>query len=164
MNQIDPVIEERALQTLQKCGVTDAPVNPIAVAITLGYQVNAAAFPVPTTAGRTVVRNGIVSIDVNANSPTPQYRNFTIAHEIGHAVLHLNDTENAEIADLYLQIDQPKTLKELEADKFAMALLMPEEFIRRRYAVTKDPSALARQFGVTADMMTSRLTALQLGA
>lgn len=154
-------LEERATAVLQQCGVIDAPVNPIAIALQLGYRVNAVAFPVPTIAGRTLVRDAGVSIDVNIASSAPQ-RSFTLAHEIGHAVLHLSETENAEIADFYMQIDRPRTRKEVEADEFAVALLMPAAILRKRYEATKVVPDLAKQFGVTTEVMTNRLRALGL--
>lgn len=56
-------------------------------------------------------------------------RRFTIAHELAHYFLHLNDEERKMVA--YRDVHyQRKTRQEKEADYFASNLLMPEGKVR----------------------------------
>ena len=61
-------------------------------------------------------------------------RNFTGAHELGHALLH---GANEQFRDRGLDgalIRGPRSQVELEADKFAACFLMPEQLVRAAFA------------------------------
>lgn len=81
----------------------------------------------------------IVRIDVSLNVGSPQF-NFTLAHEIGHLVMHRRvdlaafDAPESIIKDhdrhLVLEMGastQPRALLEWQANKFASSLLLPCE-------------------------------------
>ena len=66
--------------------------------------------------------------------------NFTIAHEIGHIILHVDNTDN----DFFFRIDnncedenkineKKRKLIENEADQFAAYLLMPSDIIKESF-------------------------------
>jgi Zn-dependent peptidase ImmA (M78 family) len=105
-------------------------------------------------------------------------RRFTIAHEIGHHYLR-HQFENGEHVHVdrgnYISQRGPRSSdgidpKEVEANQFAAALLMPSKILRGR--IGKMPKAkplldhhvslLAREFQVSDQAMTIRLTALGL--
>lgn len=61
-----------------------------------------------------------------------QRQRFTLAHEIGHAVLHFqSDDPNEEFIDF--RTTGHRDLKEVEADEFAGCLLMPENLFREAW-------------------------------
>lgn len=99
-------------------------------------------------------------------------RRFTIAHECGHWVLHLDAGAGTGVccrpADV---VDQPEVevrklaMREREANNFAAALLMPEILVTEQARVTRgNISALAERFGVSAPAMRVRVESLGLVA
>ncbi len=79
----------------------------------------------------------------------PRRQRFTIAHEIGHFILHSND-QNEFIDKILFRSNNWSTI-ELDANKFAAELLMPEDKFRnymnhRSTAVEK----LAEHFEVSS--------------
>ena len=72
-------------------------------------------------------------IGVDSLHPTARQR-FSIAHEIGHLLLHqpeLHVDEHAFIAFRDLQSSTASDPVEIEANQFAAALLMPAEILRK---------------------------------
>lgn len=158
--------EKQAQALLDKFGVRSVPVNPIQIAYDLKYAVNAAVFSDPNQSGRILVRSGNVRIDVNARDAVTR-RRFTIAHEIGHAVLHLDGVESGEISDSAAQFNRVATLnprepREAEADRFAAVLLMPEALVREQFENVQDIDTLAKMFVVSNEAMKIRLQQLHL--
>jgi predicted transcriptional regulator len=156
--------EALAQTTLERLGITHAPVNPITVARQLGYAVNGSIFWSPNMSGRVQKVNGKIRIDVNAKDH-PNRRNFTIAHEIGHALLHLQGVDDATISDpeyRWTASEEQSPYKEVEANRFAAALLMPPAWVRQAFETTKDIGALAHTFEVSNDAMRFQLEKLGL--
>ncbi len=96
--------------------------------------------------GLRVVRKHLRTVDgyvednvlaVNADHARTRQR-FTIAHELGHLVLHADGTDDNS---------------EREADQFASALLIPREMLRRAVAETQDVHALRRRFNVSREAL-----------
>ena len=86
-------------------------------------------------------------------------RRFTIAHEIGHFVLHPGRC-SPERDGL---VNEAMRVQEREADSFAAELLMPEHLVRQ--AVQEqgdDPTLLADRFQVSVKAMQVRLSRLHL--
>lgn len=115
------------------------------------------------------------AIVVNADEAgwAPGRRRFTVAHEIGHWVLHCGAAP-APSAPAFCRGSAvgpdgpapaaPVPAIELEANRFAAAMLMPrEELLRRpRPAGVDAEYALAQVFGVSRQALLRRL--LDLGA
>jgi Zn-dependent peptidase ImmA (M78 family) len=164
-NRIDNIandVELAAEKALENAGITGPPVNPIVIAESLGYSVNGSTFRDPNLSGRVQVRDGHTRIDINAREPFSRAR-FTVAHEIAHAVLHLAGSEDAEMRDFHRsKSNGPKPAKEIEADAFAAALLMPDKWVRERFATDSDAESLAQFFQVSLDAMKIRLRRLNL--
>ena len=107
-------------------------------------------------------------IGVN-RSDHPNRRRFTVAHELGHYVLHDRDAYvDKGYCVNFRDLDSGSGTKseEIEANRFAAALLMPQAMVRRAFdnlafelAGPNDDelSALARQFGVSTQAMAYRL-------
>lgn len=95
---------------------------------------------------------------------------FTLAHEIGHAVLHLNDA-NSFIDDSVTINGRSTDEKEQEANYFAACLLMPADDINRFIDLeieditenglsAMDIARIMSEFNVSFDMVLNRLESL----
>ncbi|MEA1053618.1 ImmA/IrrE family metallo-endopeptidase, partial [Lamprobacter modestohalophilus] len=127
--------------------------------------------PAPLTWGRSegaLVRNpehpAEWGIFYNANA-RPERQRFTIAHELGHFVLHrdLQRRFDCDQESVYSGIDTLKQI-EREADDFASTLLMPAHRLRERIERQRIDvqllSELAREFGVSLEAMCIRVAKL----
>jgi hypothetical protein len=119
-----------------------------------------------------------ISVVDSALADNPSQRNrfrATVAHEVGHAVLHVNQfrkqkeflrfTHDCEDVSLrmYREDEIPAYMNpEWQAWRFAKALLMPEKPFRIAHATGMDIRQLAATFGVSADFAQLRLRDLQL--
>lgn len=89
-------------------------------------------------------------------------RRFTVAHELGHFVLHraTQATFNCDKESVYTGIDTLKAI-ERETDDFASNLLMPGNMLRDRIDGKRIDihllGALAEEFGVSLEAMCIRL-------
>ena len=66
-------------------------------------------------------------------------RRFSIAHEVGHYLLHAGEVPDGvfcRAADLRPDPECPERLREREANRFAAELLMPERWSRARSTAT----------------------------
>lgn len=113
-------------------------------------------------------------IVVEANHHSHRQR-FSIAHEIGHYVLHvLRNNQGQRLfsctsSDMELSSTDAASdraahqRRELEANQFASALLMPEQSVRAMYKVTGGSvRRLTTHFGVSPQAMEIRLSRLGL--
>lgn len=81
-------------------------------------------------------------------------RAFTLAHELGHFILHKNsDQFRIDLFD-YVTEQEPK---ESEANYFAASLLMPEEELNKLLNLTTNLDKIAKYFGVSAPAVETRL-------
>lgn len=95
---------------------------------------------------------------------------FTLAHEIGHAILHLDDA-NSFIDDSITINGRSTDEKEQEANYFAACLLMPADDVRRfidfeiqdfgdKDLSAMDIARIMSEFNVSFDMALNRLESL----
>ena len=100
-------------------------------------------------------------IRVNRHEPKNRQR-FTIAHEIGHYMLH-RDRIGSGIKDTKLYRSRLSNAMEAEANRYAANLLMPVAELRNRLSQLNLPrneesaDMLANIFGVSNDAMEIRL-------
>lgn len=80
-------------------------------------------------------------------------RRFTMAHELGHLMLH-------PLGVMFRDDTFSGDEREVEANKFAAALLMPREFVVSDYHATRDVKMLARRYVVSESAMRIRLHVL----
>ena len=116
-------------------------------------------------------RSGLFVIDVSLNDSSLRQR-FTVAHEIGHAVLHLSDNVGAFVDSqttfsrtVFQILDKPmpKTdTREMEANRFAAAFLMPQQLLTEAVQTSQNVPELARRFQVSQHAMQTRLTSLKI--
>jgi len=86
-------------------------------------------------------------------------RRFTIAHEIGHFVLHPHHQRSERGGS----VNEAGRAEEREADAFAAELLMPEDLVRQAVAEQgADAARLADRFDVSRQAMQHRMRRLNL--
>lgn len=164
---MDPESDAREiLKTVWAPGMSSAdiplPVDPFRIARRLGIKAFSAALD-DRVSGMLVKRPGEdPEIYVHASDSSNRQR-FTCAHELGHYVKRstLGDGEWEYVEHRDLLSSQGSNSDEIFANKFAAALLMPEEAIREMHK-NLGPAALAYEFGVSADAMNYRLANLGL--
>ncbi|MGR9400190.1 ImmA/IrrE family metallo-endopeptidase [Rhizobium leguminosarum] len=108
---------------------------------------------------------GITIIGVNVEQPNVRQR-FTIAHELGHYLLHEGLGEHAD-RDYRINFrdsssSEASNVLEIEANFFAANLLMPEEFLERddaESAIEDDQGVadLAAKYDVSRHAMSLRI-------
>ncbi|HET9285271.1 MAG TPA: ImmA/IrrE family metallo-endopeptidase [Candidatus Angelobacter sp.] len=121
-------------QVLKECGITTRPI-PLE-RILERYNIRPIALPASGDIFGAIMRqNGIVTIAVNPDQHLNRQR-FTIAHELGHFFRHYSDT--MEHVDGDFRVNWRNTASsagvdwnEIEANRFAAELLMPEKLIRK---------------------------------
>src|SRR5690606_27095607 len=116
---------------------------------------------------------GVIGVN-SAHSPTRQ--RFTVAHELGHLLLHADEEfhidEKRPLARRDAVSSQAPDPRECEANQFAAELLMPAAFVREAVEVLAEEepeisvedaiAALAKIYEVSALAMTHRLTSLKI--
>lgn len=152
-------IETKARDLLNKYSEGSFPVNPIKIAELLGYKVFKFDFKSNNFANVSgAINHEEKKIFFNESEDSARSR-FTIAHEIGHLMLH----PNMDMIDFRTTpSDRYHDVKEQDANRFAAELLMPkEEFekIYRKYGVI---SQVASYFGVSYEAASIRAYKLGL--
>jgi predicted transcriptional regulator len=158
MNHPAADIHRQAARLLESAGISHEPVSLRDVVSALNLELvqktrepftsEAALEPLGDT--RAIVVNG---------GGDDRRRRFTIAHEIGHFVLH-PELQRPERGG---RVNEAGRVLEREADAFAAELLMPEHLIRQ--AVLEqgtDVARLADRFEVSRQAMQTRLQRLDL--
>lgn len=99
-----------------------------------------------------------------AKNTSPKRDRFTIAHEIGHFLMHY---KTDKIRKKFLRYESPViTKEEVEANQFAAILLMPrQQFIEQYAQIEKDETTinkLAANFEVSKSAVEFRIGSLKL--
>jgi Zn-dependent peptidase ImmA (M78 family) len=131
----------RARNLLRKHGVRKAPVDVEHIARAEGLTIEQRELG--EVDGRLVESR----IEVNAHHSLVRQR-FTIAHELGHFVMHSEHGGDEH--------------SEREADVFAATLLMPPELLRKEFAATPDADVLRERFQVSREAIWIVLKELRL--
>jgi hypothetical protein len=140
-----------------------APIRLSAIATALGVKVIATTLPSgisgeirpdPESPGEFIIK-------VNRNDPARRQR-FTVAHEIGHYLLHRNEIGDG-ITDDVLYRSALSDRREAQANRMAADLLMPQKLIdewmdrARSLKVDNVIGFLADKFNVSEAAMKIRL-------
>lgn len=146
-------IERLALEQLHNAGLYGVyPVNLETVAGNIGFKTMFFRGK-PEVSGAIDHRQKTIFVNQEENV---QRQRFTLAHEIGHAVLHGGSDE----VDFRKDIDSPRTRKEIEANSFAANLLMPREHFSQVWK-TQGRAWAELRFGVSQS--AAKYRALNLG-
>jgi len=136
--------------------------NIVNIASRLGFNVMTTTFNDPNIAGQVISSNEEKSIYLNASDSYERQR-FTLAHEIGHVVLHHPENEEDEYRMVdYRGRNQTFDPKEWEANIFAANILMPEEKTKQIWEQLNDVDDFARYFEVSRSAAAIRLNDLGL--
>ncbi len=155
------------------------PVNVDWLSRALGIELKRDDLNEASLSGFAVHKNGKRFIGVNKDEPYERQR-FTIAHELGHLFLHKDESVNYDTGGMILfredHTGDGSDSKEVEANKFAAELLMPEISLRADLSqedsfdlINKTPQTdeiiarLAEKYEVSQQAMTIRLTTLYFG-
>jgi Zn-dependent peptidase ImmA (M78 family) len=168
--------EDRAVTVLRKYGIDQPPIPVDDIADLVGALIVRNNFD-GTESGFTLREGNRIIIGVNTRTSRKRQR-FTIAHEIGHVILH----QNPLIVDHSVRMDWRDDVsslgtekQEIEANAFGASLLMPQDMViaRAKEYSSRAPrsvagtswrerliSELAREFDVSTEAMGFRLIRL----
>lgn len=168
-------VEKAADNLLAELGMNDYPIDVESIAWHKNIQIVSSKIE-DGVSGFLHRSKEYTLIGVNSDHSIKR-RRFTIGHELGHFTLHLDNSEETFIdkvpSSAFFRdkesawgIDQ----KEVEANAFAAALLMPERLIREclkkyliRYNSIEDIAwRMAKDFEVSEQAMTIRLIKLKI--
>ena len=166
------LIKETAKKMLNEAGIFEPPVAIETLAEQQGAMLTSA--PNNDDVSGFILRAPGAATVIGVNSSHhPVRQRFTIAHELGHLLLHAKTELHVDRVVVKMRdrrgregIDED----EIEANRFAAEILMPEEFLRvdleELGPVTADDdhaiSRLAKRYKVSKQAMTIRLTSLGL--
>ncbi|MBL9170653.1 MAG: ImmA/IrrE family metallo-endopeptidase [Verrucomicrobiales bacterium] len=167
-------IRLKASELLQQCGVVAAPVDVEKIAAELGIAVRRTPTDDDISGFLLHQTDSEVVIGVNTLHH-PNRQRFTIAHELGHYVLHQYDEVHVDRAVVRLRSGESSSGEnpdEVEANRFAAELLMPENFIRLElskmtfvdFSDERRMQQFAKQFGVSVQAMSRRIVDLGISA
>lgn len=164
---------EEARKVLARFKASTLPVPVEAIAEQLGARLSFGQYE-GDVSGFVARRPGTVVIGVNSSHPQTRQR-FTIAHEIGHLRMHEGKpliVDKLVRVDLRRSASLPNDRAEVEANRFAACLLMPEDHVRREFEKFTSKRApmqvdsaigkLASTFAVSHQAMAYRLRELDL--
>lgn len=142
------------------------PIDPTKVAERLGVKVFNAGLT--QTVSGMLIKQTAHDPEIFLNGSDSQNRQrFTCAHELGHYVKRTTLPDGAAEEMEYVDFRSPLSAQGLDpeevwANRFAAALLMPRELVKRVHKEFQNPAALAAEFGVSTDAMNFRLRNLGL--
>jgi Zn-dependent peptidase ImmA (M78 family) len=100
--------------------------------------------------------NSQAAIYININYPDTR-KNFTLAHELGHYLLHPNETK-FRIDKFEYKKDTKESKEESEANYFAACLLVPKQKLEKVLVILNaDLDKVAKYFGVSRAVIETRL-------
>lgn len=160
-------IQQLASSVLDRAGVTEPPVPINEIAALLGATVVTVAAE-SGLSGFLLRRPEGPLVGINTNEG-PARRVFTLAHELGHLLLHAEVQHVDKTATVFNRgpaSSQGLDEREIEANYFAAELLMPRKFISQDLTWHIDIGradelrALAKRYEVSSQAMVIRLTNL----
>ena len=142
------------LKSVYRTDDFDIPVNLEKLAKYFNLEIENASFKNPEIVGlyKRSERKIFVNKDVVFSKKA-----FTIAHEIGHYILHKNKEKETFLRLDSLNIDIQEEKEEMEANWFAASLLMPKNIIKKYQQQINDLDLLAKMFGVSNTALLIRL-------
>lgn len=170
MINLNNYIEEKAERLLIDANCFSAPIDVRKCAEHLSIELQDLDLD-HDVSGFIIIKKDSSTIGYNKANPAKRIR-FTLAHELGHFMLHSDDVplfiDKTERFNRDGNSSTGEIMREREANAFAAALLMPEKLVREQVETLKTADdnnyikELASKFGVSNQAMTIRLTNLGL--
>lgn len=159
-------IEDKTLRILEEAGISHAPVNVQKIGNHLNVDIQSATLETDIS-GLFVIKENKPYVRYNETESEHRQR-FTIAHELGHFVLHKDIPLFVDRIEKVMFRNSLSTtgeiIREREANAFAAALLMPKLFVEQELGKvppkTEVISYLANIFNVSSQAMSFRLSNL----
>lgn len=164
--------KQTASDLIEQYNIERPPVDPEFISENLGVKVLYVNFPKEfeekisgyfDPSRETDIGRGVIIINRDISVPR---KIFTIAHELGHFMLHSEIRNSQEINSIQFRTNSwdcgSKPDIEQEADVFAANLLMPERFVKKYSRILDDNDMLANLFCVSKISMFYRLKDLNL--
>lgn len=157
-------------QMLSEHGIREAPVRPEKLAKALGVSVH--KNDVDETLSGFLLRHPVTRkaiIGVNGKHH-PNRQRFTVAHELGHLLLHEGPQLHVDLRHRDENSSKGDQVEEIEANEFAAELLMPASFLERDIEQLENKDLLdedvlkplADRYKVSVQALTFRLANLGL--
>lgn len=159
--------EKKARSVLEKFNISEPPVPVELIAKKMGVKLTFEPFEGKDDISGMLFRDGDISIiGINSTHPNTRQR-FSIAHEIGHLVLHkkklfIDKVVRIDFRDITsgMAVDN----HEIAANAFAAELLMPRDFVLRelRREISKqnnitEKETLIQKLSSTFDVSTQAM-------
>ena len=163
-------IEERATDLLNKYNCSSAPVNIKQLIKKLNVNMKPDELGAEVS-GLLVIENNRIVIGYNSNESLVRQR-FTLAHEVGHFILHCNNSKKDKIFVDKIMFRKNfssniERRQEMQANIFAASLLMPKNLVEKEFELIINSSdylteedivsKMANKFKVSEIAMTYRL-------
>lgn len=149
-------VKREVSEILSQFGINNPPINPVEIARGLGITVRFVSFN-----GEHSKVSGFYDPEDNAifvnKDEHPLRQTFTIAHELGHAVMHRDWVKSDEYT-LFMRDDYTDhgEAHEKEANAFAAHLLVPRSMLDRFQSLP--PSDLSKLFAVSVPTVNNRIS------
>jgi Zn-dependent peptidase ImmA (M78 family) len=161
--KIEEVVK-KAEDLLEENFILEPPVDVYELARLNGLEIIEKKFPKEQShiSGFVTIDNGINRMYVNLND-APSRRKFTVAHELGHWLLHSEELEKNPNRSILFRIaigELNKDPLEKEANIFAANLLVPLKLLNK-YRDNKTIEQLSELFNVSKDVIGYRLELLK---
>lgn len=145
-----------AIHLLQQFGLEKPPVNPMEIAQHLGVKVSFVEFEkkLNNISGFYDFEEDTIFVNMDEY---PLRKTFTIAHELGHRILHAEWAKSSDYKVLMrgdVPTDDPK---EAEANTFAANLLVPR-FMLNKYWEEYSATQLSELFVVSVPVIRNRIS------
>jgi len=140
--------------------------NIVDLANDLGVSVFEEDFPLHPSVNAMLVyadekNNNLPTIYLKKDLPDTRKR-FTLAHELGHYLLHKKDGIKFRLDDFDYSDESNNSLEETEANYFAACILVPELELRKLLRFFEDDvNVIAEYFGVSKEVIQNRIAWLQ---